>query len=68
MHVRFLQVQQRRVQQPGSDGAFVDVPELRIGEKRWFTWDEAIEVERTHDVGLAELDERPLVERLGRRR
>ncbi|HEY5847290.1 MAG TPA: hypothetical protein VIT42_10940 [Microlunatus sp.] len=55
VHVRFLQIQQRRVQRRDPDSSFVDVPELRIGENRWFAWDEAVEVERTHDVGLGEL-------------
>ncbi len=55
VHVRFLQIQQRRVQRREPDRSFVDVAELRLGEDRWFSWDEAVEVERTHDVGLGEL-------------
>jgi hypothetical protein len=55
VHVRFLQIQQRRVQRQNRDGSFVEVPELRLGEDRWFTWDEAVEVEQPHQVRLGEL-------------
>lgn len=53
VHLRFLQLQQRRTERFEGEG-FVDGPELRIDGKRWFAWDEAIEVERSH---LLERDE-----------
>ena len=56
LHIRFLQVQRRTAQAPDQGRAgFVDVPELRIDDQRWFSWDEAVEVERAHRVGLEEL-------------
>jgi hypothetical protein len=47
VHVRFLQLQRRRTERFEGD-RFVDAPELRIDGERWFAWDEAIEVERSH--------------------
>ena len=59
VHVRFLQVQQRRTERLDGD-IFIDLPELRIDQQRWFSWDEAVEVERDHQVSLDELlDGRP---------
>jgi len=49
VHLRFLQLQHRRTERFEGEG-FVDGPELRIDGKRWFAWDEAIEVERSHLV------------------
>ena len=47
---------QALIPDPGRTG-FVDVPELRIDDRRWYSWDEAIEVERTHWIGFDELVE-----------
>jgi len=54
IHVRFLQVQQRRTERL-DEGLFIDVPELRVDQQRWFSWDEAVEVERAHQVSFGEL-------------
>ena len=53
VHLRFLQLQQRRTERFEGEG-FVDGPELRIDGRRWFAWDEAIEIECSH---LLEHDE-----------
>ena len=58
IHIRFLQVQRRTAQTLSPDQGrtgFVDVPELRIDDQRWFSWDEAVEVERTHKLRFDEL-------------
>ena len=55
IHVRFLQLQQRRTEQVDDQGGYVSVPELRVGAERWFTWDEAVEVESSRTVLLADL-------------
>jgi hypothetical protein len=47
VHLRFLQLQRRRTERVEGEG-FVDAPELLIDGERWFAWDEAIEVERSH--------------------
>ncbi len=45
-HLRFLQLQKRSAQVgDAKSGELVDVPELVVGERRWLTWDEAIERE-----------------------
>ena len=53
IHLRFLQLQQRRTERVEGD-LFVDAPELRIDGERWFAWDEAIEVEQRRRVEGAE--------------
>ena len=53
-HVRFLQVQHRRPQRRDDD-RFVDVQELAVGDERWYGWDEAVAVEHSHTVSIAEL-------------
>jgi len=55
IHVRFLQLQQRRTERTDEGGGYVPVPELRIDGERWFSWDEAVEVESTRTVPLADL-------------
>ena len=57
VHLRFLQVQQRlaQIRAEGRPDAYAEVPELRIDDQRWYSWDEAVEVEREHRVGFAEL-------------
>ncbi|MGI8761506.1 MAG: hypothetical protein ACR2LF_09505 [Jatrophihabitantaceae bacterium] len=47
VHLRFLQLQHRVAQEFGSGGEFGDVAELRVGDQRWLTWDEAVEQEIT---------------------
>ncbi len=54
VHVRFLQVQQRRTEQ-FVDGEFVDGSELRVDDQRWFSWDEAVEVEREQRISREQL-------------
>ncbi len=44
VRLRFLQLQKRSAQESGADG-FVDVGELVVGDRRWLTWDEAVERE-----------------------
>jgi hypothetical protein len=55
IHVRFLQLQQRRTEQVDDHGEYFSVPELRVGAERWFNWDEAVEVECSRTVLLADL-------------
>ena len=55
VHVRFLQLQQRRTEVTDEGGGYVPVPELRIDGERWFSWDEAVEVESTRTVPLRDL-------------
>lgn len=47
VRLRFLQVQSRAVEQALDDagGRFSPVPELRVGDATWLTWDEAVEQE-----------------------
>jgi hypothetical protein len=53
--VRFLQLQQRRTEHVDDHGQYVAAPELRVGAERWFSWDEAVEVESSRTVRLADL-------------
>ncbi len=55
VHLRFLQVQQRLTEAPDAGGGFVEVAELTIDDQRWYSWDEAVEVEDEHLVRFAEL-------------
>ena len=55
IHVRFLQLQQRRTEQVDDQGGYVSVSELRVGAERWFSWDEAVEMESSRTVLLADL-------------
>ena len=55
IHVRFLQLQWRRTEQVDDRGGYFGVPELRVGAERWFSWDEAVEVECSRTVLLADL-------------
>ena len=50
IHVRFLQLQQRRAERPDERGGYLPVPELRVDGERWFSWDEAVEVESSRTV------------------
>ena len=59
IHVRFLQLQQRRTEQVDDRGRYVSVPELRVGAERWFSWDEAVEVESSRTIPLADLSSGP---------
>lgn len=54
-HVRFLQLQERRTEQVQDGGGYLAVPELRVGAERWFSWDEAVDVESSHTVLLPDL-------------
>ncbi|MGM0928912.1 MAG: hypothetical protein ACQEXN_04280 [Actinomycetota bacterium] len=47
VHLRFLQLQTRTVEEKCDDGAFRAVGELTVGATRWLTWDEAVEQEIT---------------------
>jgi hypothetical protein len=44
LRLRFLQLQTRRAEAaaPGDPGRFQPVGELRLGERTWLTWDEAV--------------------------
>ena len=55
IHVRFLQLQQRRAERAEDGGGYLPVPELRVDGERWFSWDEAVEVEASRTVPLADL-------------
>jgi hypothetical protein len=55
IHVRFLQLQQRRAERAEAGGGYLPVPELRVDGERWFSWDEAVEVEASRTVPLADL-------------
>jgi hypothetical protein len=55
IHVRFLQLQQRRAERADDHGGYRPVPELRAGNERWFSWDEAVEVESSRTVSLTDL-------------
>ncbi len=46
VHLRFLQVVERRVERREGDG-FVAVDELVVDEKSWLSWEEAVEHEHT---------------------
>ena len=45
VHLRFLQLQTRTVEEKGDDGAFGAVGQLTLGANQWLTWDEAVEQE-----------------------
>ena len=47
--VRFLHLVERQVVRANPDGSLTDVDELRVGDERYLTWEEA--TERTIDVG-----------------
>jgi hypothetical protein len=55
IHVRFLQLQQRRTERFDDRGGYQPVSELRVDGERWFSWDEAVEVESSRTVPLVEL-------------
>jgi len=62
VHLRFLQLQQRRAERDDGPAGFTAVPEFRAGGSSWTTWDEAVEVET--DLGaVAVADLRRGVER-----
>ena len=66
VHLRFLQLQQRRTERFEGEG-FVDGPELRIDGRRWFAWDEAIEIERSSPAGARRGHLEPLSPKPARR-
>ena len=43
--VRFLQLQRRAAERAVGDGSFEPVDELVVGQRRWLSWDEAVECE-----------------------
>jgi hypothetical protein len=45
VHLRFLHLQTRTAQSADGMGGFRDVAELGIGDRRWLSWDEAVESE-----------------------
>ena len=55
IYVRFLQLQQRRTERLDDREGYLPVPELRVDSERWFSWDEAVEVESSLTVPLADL-------------
>jgi hypothetical protein len=55
IHVRFLQLQQRRAERADAGGGYLPVSELRVDSERWFSWDEAVEIESSRTVPLADL-------------
>ena len=55
IHVRFLQLQQRRAERAEAGGGYLPVPELRVDGERWFSWDEAVDVEASRTMPLADL-------------
>jgi hypothetical protein len=55
IHVRFLQLQRRRAERVDERGGYLPVPELRVDGERWFSWDEAVEVDSSRTVPLADL-------------
>ena len=55
IYVRFLQLQQRRAERFDDREGYLPVPELRVDGDRWFSWDEAVEVESGRIVPLADL-------------
>jgi hypothetical protein len=55
IHVRFLQLQQRRAERADDRGGYRPVPELRVDSERWFSWDEAVEVESSRTIPLTDL-------------
>jgi hypothetical protein len=55
IHVRFLQLQQRRAERADVGGGYLPVSELRVDGERWFSWDEAVEVESRRTVPLENL-------------
>jgi hypothetical protein len=55
IYVRFLQLQQRRAERFDDREGYLPVPELRVDGERWFSWDEAVEVESGRIVPLADL-------------
>jgi hypothetical protein len=55
VHVRFLQLQQRRAERADARGRYLSVTELRVDSERWFSWDEAVEIESSRAVPLADL-------------
>ena len=57
IRVRFLQLQQRRAEQFDGRGGYLPVSELRVDGERWFSWDEAVEVESSRIVPLADLSQ-----------
>ena len=55
IYVRFLQLQQRRTERLDDRDGYLPIPELRVDSERWFSWDEAVEVESSRTVPLADL-------------
>src|SRR4029450_1031647 len=55
IHVRFLQLQQRRAERADAGGGYLPVSELRVDSERWFSWDEGVEIESSRTVPLADL-------------
>jgi hypothetical protein len=45
VHLRFLQLQSRAVEEKYDGGGFRPVEELALGATRWLSWDEAVEQE-----------------------
>jgi hypothetical protein len=45
VHLRFLQLQERTVEQADPTGGFVPVNSLRDGDQTWLSWEEAVERE-----------------------
>jgi hypothetical protein len=56
IHLRFLQLQARTVQEyDGRGDRFVPVEALEVGGEQWLSWDEAVEQERVIDCSADEL-------------
>jgi hypothetical protein len=55
IHLRFLQLQVRTVEQYDDQQGFAPVEELVAGEQRWLGWDEAVEQHVVLSWGAAEL-------------
>jgi hypothetical protein len=55
IYVRFLQLQHRHTEQFDDRGGYLPVSELRVDGERWFSWDEAVEVESSRTVPLVDL-------------
>jgi hypothetical protein len=55
IHLRFLQLQQRRAERADVGGGYLPVSELRVDSERWFSWHEAVEIESSRTVPLTDL-------------
>ena len=55
IYVRFLQLQQRRAERADGQGGYLPVAELQVDGERWFSWNEAVEAEKSRTVPLPDL-------------